>query len=71
MKKKSKQAPPRRVPNQLGLDTQIAFRADAALVGALDREVERANADRPWARMKRSDVVRELCWKALNAETQE
>lgn len=49
---------------------QIAFRADGALVSALDAEAERLRAERPGATIHRSDVVRELCWRALRGAGQ-
>lgn len=46
---------------------QIAFRVDSELLAAIDKEAARLSADRPGYRAKRSEVVRELCWRALNA----
>ncbi len=56
--------------NKNALDTQIAFRADQLLIDALDKEVARLKAERPGAVVKRSDVVRELCWRALQETSQ-
>lgn len=53
------------------LSIQIFFRADKELADALDQEVDRLNAGKPWLHMKRSDLVRELCWKALNADKEQ
>lgn len=63
---RSKQ-PKRRRPKKAATNTgaQIALRADAALIEALDAEAERLRKERPGATIHRSDVVRELCWRAL------
>ena len=44
---------------------QIAFRAPADLVEAIDREVERVAAERPGEEVTRSDVVRAILHRAL------
>ena len=45
---------------------QIALRVSADLLRAIDEEMGRLRKGRPGATIHRSDVVRELCWRALN-----
>lgn len=45
--------------------TQLALRVDDELLAAIDAEVERLRKERAGATIHRSDVVRELCWRAL------
>jgi hypothetical protein len=44
---------------------QLALRIPAELLDAIDAEVERVKAERPGARVQRSDVVREALMRAF------
>lgn len=46
-------------------DYQLALRIPADLLAAIDAEVERVRAERPGARVQRSDVVREALMRAF------
>lgn len=45
--------------------TQINLKLSAELLGAVDALVEEANQRRPWPKMTRSDLIRELLSKAV------
>jgi len=62
----SKQSqPPTRNQPATKVVHQIALRVDDDLMNAIDAELERLRKERPGATIHRSDVVRELCWRAL------
>jgi hypothetical protein len=46
-------------------DYQLALRIPSELLTAIDAEVERVKAERPGARVQRSDVVREALMRAF------
>jgi Arc/MetJ-type ribon-helix-helix transcriptional regulator len=46
-------------------DYQLALRIPSELLNAIDAEVERVKAERPGARVQRSDVVREALMRAF------
>ena len=46
-------------------DYQLALRIPGELLAAIDAEVERVKAERPGARVQRSDVVREALMRAF------
>jgi hypothetical protein len=46
-------------------DYQLAIRIPSELLAAIDAEVERVKAERPGARVQRSDVVREVLMRAF------
>ena len=46
-------------------DYQLALRIPGDLLAAIDAEVERVKAERPGARVQRSDVVREALMRAF------
>jgi hypothetical protein len=46
-------------------DYQLALRIPGELLTAIDAEVERVKAERPGARVQRSDVVREALMRAF------
>lgn len=46
-------------------DYQLALRIPSELLAAIDAEVERVKAERPGARVQRSDVVREALMRAF------
>lgn len=45
--------------------TQINLKLSAELLGAVDALVEEVNQRRPWPKMTRSDLIRELLSKAV------
>lgn len=45
----------------------LSIRVDAELMKAIDAEMLKLRRERPGANIRRSDVVRELCWRALAA----
>ena len=61
---KQKRPPARNEPSPKAVH-QIALRVDDELMEAIDAELERLRKDRPGATIHKSDVVRELCWRAL------
>jgi hypothetical protein len=46
-------------------DYQLALRVPGELLAAIDAEVERVKAERPGARVQRSDIVREALMRAF------
>jgi hypothetical protein len=46
-------------------DHQLALRISSELLAAIDAEVERVKAERPGARVQRSDVVREALMRTF------
>lgn len=57
-----KKAPPAPSPAE---PTQINLKISAELLGAVDALVEEANRRRPWPKMTRSDLIREVLSKAV------
>ncbi|HEY2745528.1 MAG TPA: hypothetical protein VGL86_12920 [Polyangia bacterium] len=51
-------------------DYQLALRIPSELLNAIDAEVERVKAERPGARVQRSDVVREALMRAFFSHPQ-
>ena len=51
-------------------DYQLALRIPSELLNAIDAEVERVKAQRPGARVQRSDVVREALMRAFFSHPQ-
>lgn len=45
----------------------LSIRVDAELLKAIDAEMVKLRKERPGATIRRSDVVRELCWRGLSA----
>lgn len=51
-------------------DYQLALRIPSELLSAIDAEVDRVKAERPGARVQRSDVVREALMRAFFSHPQ-
>lgn len=56
-------------PARAGMSPQLALRVSPELLEALDREVVRLRAERPGARLQRSDVAREILARSLLTPT--
>jgi hypothetical protein len=48
-----------------GKEVQLAFRVPAELLEAIDAEVEKLRGKQPGMKINRSDVVRQILYKAL------